>query len=527
MKKYHLYLWLLALVGLVTSCSQDDNADMLQTTDSNTVRITASLPEDFAQIGTRALPTAPDESHQLRCIIEVWSRDATPVIKYREEKARLTGENLTFEFKIDDGTYDCLFWADFIRTDAESSEATLGGFTYTHYSDRYYMTNTDGGLKGIVVNTTMYASAFNTDNRDAFFGHEELKKQPGQNKALAANLTRPFAKLTVKEKNAEAFALCKTLTATYTIPLKFNVLAGTTLGTYNVSYNTAPAGNGTGDLTLFSDYILTASAVRETLGDIKLTFTKQDDAEKELQPVTIPTGVPVQRNYKTNASGSLISAEPDATDKATVTVTMDAEWATPGVEHNIASAPKVGDYFYADGTWGTAYINNISNPCIGIVFEVNADGKSGKIVSLDEANLKWSTVGKETGISNTLDGAANVTAVQNWIASDANTDSKTLADFPAFNWCINKNDGGRTWYLPAVEELKILAKNIENVNTALTTLNKTTLGTDYAGWYWSSHEGTTSKQNYAMYLTFKASNGSYEVHGAKTDEYKVRAISVF
>ena len=59
MKKYHLYLWFIALVGLMTSCSQDET-DALQTaTESNRVTLTASLPEDFAQIGTRALPTAP------------------------------------------------------------------------------------------------------------------------------------------------------------------------------------------------------------------------------------------------------------------------------------------------------------------------------------------------------------------------------------------------------------------------------------------------------------------------------------
>ena len=58
MKKYHLYLWFIALVGLMTSCSQDET-DALQTaTESNRVTLTASLPEDFAQIGTRALPTA-------------------------------------------------------------------------------------------------------------------------------------------------------------------------------------------------------------------------------------------------------------------------------------------------------------------------------------------------------------------------------------------------------------------------------------------------------------------------------------
>lgn len=31
MKKYHLYLWIIALVGLMTSCSQDET-DALPTT---------------------------------------------------------------------------------------------------------------------------------------------------------------------------------------------------------------------------------------------------------------------------------------------------------------------------------------------------------------------------------------------------------------------------------------------------------------------------------------------------------------
>ena len=117
MKKYHLYLWIIALVGLMTSCSQDET-DALQTaTESNRVTLTASLPEDFAQIGTRALPAAP-AGHQLRCILEVWTQDQTsPVLKYREEKVGLTGDNVVFDFTIDEGKYDCLFWADFIATE--------------------------------------------------------------------------------------------------------------------------------------------------------------------------------------------------------------------------------------------------------------------------------------------------------------------------------------------------------------------------------------------------------------------------
>lgn len=73
MKKYHLYLWIIALVGLMTSCSQDETDALPTDTNANRVTLTASLPEDFAQIGTRALPSASD--HKLRCILEVWTQD--------------------------------------------------------------------------------------------------------------------------------------------------------------------------------------------------------------------------------------------------------------------------------------------------------------------------------------------------------------------------------------------------------------------------------------------------------------------
>lgn len=58
MKKHQFYLWLIALAGLITSCSQDET-DAPAAGESNRVSFTASLPADFAQPGTRALPTPP------------------------------------------------------------------------------------------------------------------------------------------------------------------------------------------------------------------------------------------------------------------------------------------------------------------------------------------------------------------------------------------------------------------------------------------------------------------------------------
>ena len=327
MKKYHFYLWLVALVGLMTSCSQDET-DALQTAnESNRVTLTASLPDDFAQIGTRALPSA--DGHQLRCILEVWTRDASPVLKYRKEETNLSGDNVVFDFKIEKGTYDCLFWADFINN-PNAGHATIGGVDCSHFPDIYYTTNTDNGLKAISIIDSKYANGFNTDVRDAFFGHYELTKEAAAvtNPSIPA-LTRPFAKLTIKEKDATNYSYCSGLTATYQVPTTFNVLDGT-VG--NTMAEVTCSSKSTDSQTLFSDYIFTAAS--STLSSIALTFT--GITGKKLQPVTIPAGIPLKRNYKTNASGSLISEEPVPTDGVKLTVTMDATWTGTEIEHDIA-----------------------------------------------------------------------------------------------------------------------------------------------------------------------------------------------
>ena len=341
MKKYHLYLWIIALVGLMTSCSQDET-DALQTaTESNRVTLTASLPEDFAQIGTRALPAAPAD-HKLRCILEVWTQGESPALKHREEQVGLTGDNVVFDFTIDEGTYDCLFWADFIGEDAKGLSATIGDLSYGHYDDKFYATNNStNGLKAISIIENKYA--FNTDARDAFFGHYVLDKQTAAvtNPSIPA-LTRPFAKLTIKEKDATNYSYCNGLTATYDVPTTFNVLDGTVSGTAQVTCSS----KSTESQTLFSDYILTDAA--STLGSIDLTFT----GTKDLQSVTTPAGIPLKRNYKTNAAGSLISEKPVPIKDVKLTVDINSDWTKPDVEYDteVAFAKKILDDVKDSGT---------------------------------------------------------------------------------------------------------------------------------------------------------------------------------
>lgn len=508
MKKYHLYLWLIALVGLFAACSQDET-DALQTAnESNRVTLTASLPDDFAQIGTRALPTA--NGHKLRCILEIWTKDVTPVLKQRIEKTDLSGDNVTFDFTLDQGEYNCLFWADFIATNAtEHTDAQIGSVTYTHYDDKYYITNdATNGLKAVLINTSNYA--FNTDARDAFFGVYPLTKGAAAvtNPPIPA-LTRPFAKLTIKEKNTTNYGYCTGLTAKYWIPTMFNVL-DKVVG--NATVEVTCDSKSSDSPILFSDYIFTDAA--STLGAIELTFS----GSKVFQPVTIPAGIPLKRNYKTNASGNLISEKPAPANGVKLTVTMDATWASSeeGVDLDVA---KVGDYFYIDGTWSTDLDGG--NTCIGVIFQVNADKRSGKIVSLDESKLQWATFdGVTLGIASTTDGIANMTAVRNWIASDANTYNYTIDAFPAFKWCADKNDGGLTWYLPAENELSGLFATVSTINPVLETITGAATLTAYG--YWTSTEFDATRAKYIF------TNSSLVTRTIKSStSVYARAISAF
>jgi hypothetical protein len=131
---------------------------------------------------------------------------------------------------------------------------------------------------------------------------------------------------------------------------------------------------------------------------------------------------------------------------------------------------KVGDYFYSDETNSTEF--NPDKFCIGVVFSVNSDGRSGKIVSLDEpvanwnggtneaGKLLWGLSGNIMGTSDDWDGATNMATVKAWVAANG----KTLADLPAFKWCDDKGTG---WYLPAWRELYALSNASATVNAAL------------------------------------------------------------
>ena len=91
--------------------------------------------------------------------------------------------------------------------------------------------------------------------------------------------------------------------------------------------------------------------------------------------------------------------------------------------------------------------------------------------------------------------------------------SKIWSD--AKTWCSNYGTG---WYLPSLDELKVIYNNKSAINSTLSANGYTSLGT---GSYWSSTEDSSS---YAYWLNF--SNGDSD-RNLKGSYRKVRAILAF
>ena len=168
-----------------------------------------------------------------------------------------------------------------------------------------------------------------------------------------------------------------------------------------------------------------------------------------------------------------------------------------------AKTYKVGDY-YNDGVRE------------GVVFEVSADGKHGKIVSMEQSaeELQWSSDSAEQkrliGADSETDGAANmakVKAISGW-----------REKYPVFKWCADLGEG---WYLPAKEELLAIYRNKEILDSQLTD----ELGIEC---YWSSTEDSEfCAWTIWMYDGFDNLGFKDFDHQDVHYPYYVRAVSAF
>ena len=162
---------------------------------------------------------------------------------------------------------------------------------------------------------------------------------------------------------------------------------------------------------------------------------------------------------------------------------------------------QVGDYYEENGIGG-------------VVFEVSADGRHGKVLSLEQGSATWCTdeqykKGVIVGASSEEDGVSNISQIERC----------GLGNYPAAQWCKNKGD---KWYLPSTNELIVAYANREKINLTLSKYK----GEPLNGLYWSSTEDTYRYHNGSDAYRVNMYSGVFGQY-KKTYVNFVRAIATF
>lgn len=253
--------------------------------------------------------------------------------------------------------------------------------------------------------------------------------------------------------------------------------------------------------------------VKALSSDGKVLLELEFEASGKFDEITARTrGKNSGFDYVWNSKGDKGSEKtvPNPSPSATAYTTQSTHTsgtASSGTEKSY----QVGDYYNENGMQG-------------VVFEVDATGKHGKIVSLRGTYNEWTTNDNEQkrtiGATDKYDGRKNMEAVKrisNW---------RSL--YPAFAWCTDLGEG---WYIPAIEELKIFALNKNNraiINKTLSEYGEimvnekdiyssTESGDKYSGVY----------QVYYIYPSNSGGSGGFENDQCKYVDSFFRAIARF
>lgn len=463
MKKNFIYLAMTLLVGLFSSCSQEETVDA-SASQSKLFSITAELPTEY-RANTRAIPAV--ENHYLRCILEITDMDGNRV--HREEKlgtdANADGK-LSFSFAIEAaGTYNYLMWADFIDANGQGKDPVTG-----RYADKFF--HTEDLTKITVIDP---AALYNTDACDAFSGHGSFEKgQATIENPLSVTLIRPFAKLIVSDKSKENFDKCTTVSVIQEIPAGFDASMGTVSSEMVTATLPASKPLGTGiqtgetyDLELFSCYIF---ADDDALGEIAMTFATTDGGRE----IAIPANVPVRKNTRTLVRGYLVAESQNNGQIDTDFGEWNPDLDGGDVEPSVPTVnPEIGDYYYSDGTYSSELKEDASNPCIGIVFATKAiDGDvasaygeytsiKGYVMAL-KSTIRAQFCVKEmrdvidfTGLELAKTGYGNTTELLSDSRYTENAESyPIITDFIAFKDQTVTPEKSSDWYIPSIGQLK-------------------------------------------------------------------------
>ncbi len=336
---YQIILSAAAAILLAASCQHNEHPMGLPSGEEVSVSISAVLPGDGgAVVKSNAVPGNGSEVN--RCILEVYliGDDNAASLYGKREIVEVTGLKASFDDLnlITGQKYRFVLWADHV-----DNPETVEGLA----ADKFYNTDEADGLQNVTMVTSDYAG--NIDQRDAFFYTGEVTVEGPKDYTL--ELKRPFGQLNIITtdyglipKDHSNLLPVKVQLTYKNIPTGINLLTGellTTDGTVMTQAVTGtavdiagPAVEGNDDAKQLSfDYIFAPANEQHLIGELTMSFLQRDG--KTSTGITAYTfkSLPVQRNYRTNVSGALltdraglsIEVKPDFDE--TVTVAEQAE----------------------------------------------------------------------------------------------------------------------------------------------------------------------------------------------------------
>ena len=308
MKAIYLAITAAAAALLLSACQRNELGGGSLSGEEVTVGISAVMPLDGgAVVKSDAEPGKGDEVN--RCIMQVYLADDAVL-----SNATKVGEPKTVE--VTDGkasfgslqlvaghTYRLVFWADCAATGTDDA-----------LTDQYYSTE----KFPVVTFKQDVTYAGNDDSRDAFFASYELKVDGPSNHTV--ELHRPFGQLNIITSDYSVvetsfLALVPEMVSlTFSkVPQGINLLTGTLTETFieplrgvsvAVAAVTEPAA-ASGSKQLSFDYIFAPEEGQYSIPEITMSFDDEDG--KEVASDYKFVNLPVQRNYRTNVSGALLT----------------------------------------------------------------------------------------------------------------------------------------------------------------------------------------------------------------------------
>lgn len=291
MKRYLLSTFTIAAAALLVTSCNDEMDNGLKTGDEGTVTFTAQLP---SEMGTRAFADGLTAKHLQYAVYE--AGQSTPLKVFGDEttvvgEAEMDNLKQTVSLKLTTGkTYDVIFWA---ADNSEKKPYTFDPLTQT--------------VK--IKYTNVYS---NNDICDAFFKKETITVSGNQN--VDVKLTRPFAQVNIGTDDFDAATIAGlNLTQTQvkaTAGDILNLATGKMEGTEatrTFKMKAIPtADDGAFPVAGYKYLLMAYIPISDTKETVDMTFGYNGKSTFRSF-----TNVPLQRNYRTNIYGSLLTNSVD------------------------------------------------------------------------------------------------------------------------------------------------------------------------------------------------------------------------